>query len=188
MRRISVTVNGEAHGHDVEPRTLLVHYLRDMVGLTGTHVGCDTSNCGACTVLIDGAPAKSCTVLAVQADGTEVTTVEGLARDGTFSPVQEGFWRKHGLQCGYCTPGMLISGTALLARNPDPSENEIREGIEGNLCRCTGYQKIIESIRWAADHPDGGSPAFDAIGGTASDRRPADFSPAYVEVEEGSPR
>jgi carbon-monoxide dehydrogenase small subunit len=181
-----MTVNGELCTHEVEPRVLLVHYLREVVGLTGTHVGCDTSNCGACTVLIDGLPAKSCTVLAVQADGTDVTTVEGLASDAALHPVQEGFWRKHGLQCGYCTPGMLMSAAALLASNPHPSDAEIREGIEGNLCRCTGYQKIVESIHWAADHPDGSLPAFDAVGGTAADLQPADFSPAYVQTQEAT--
>ena len=179
-----MTVNGEREEHEVEPRLLLVHYLREVLGLTGTHVGCDSSNCGACTVMIDGGSAKSCTVLAVQADGAEVTTVEGLQSDGTMHPVQEGFWRKHGLQCGYCTPGMLMSGAALLARNPDPSEHDVREAIEGNLCRCTGYQKIVESIRWAAANPEGGAPAFDAVGGTPSDLEPAAFSPAYAEVEE----
>lgn len=185
--RISLTVNDETRADDVAPRLLLVHYIREVVGLTGTHVGCDTSNCGACTVLIDGLPAKSCTVLAVQADGARVTTVEGLAQDGTFHPVQEGFWRRHGLQCGYCTPGMLVSAAALLAENPDPTEAEIREGIEGNLCRCTGYQKIVESIRWAADHPEGSQPAFDAIGGTPADMEPSDFSPAYVKTQEVAP-
>jgi carbon-monoxide dehydrogenase small subunit len=153
-RRISVTVNGVLGIEDVEPPMLLVHYLREVLDLTGAHVGCDTSDCGACTVLIDGAPAKSCTVLAVQADGTEVTTVEGLSQDGRFHPVQEGFWRKHGLQCGYCTPGMIMSAVALLASDPQPTEDEIRQGIEGNLCRCTGYQKIVEAIQWAAESPE----------------------------------
>ena len=158
VRTISVTVNGGRHTDDVEPRLLLVHYLREFLGLTGTHVGCDSSDCGACTILIDGAPAKSCTVLAVQADGTEITTVEGLARDGTLHPVQEGFWRKHGLQCGYCTSGMIMSAVALLASRRHPTEPEIRQAIAGNLCRCTGYQKIVEAIQWAADPPAGASP------------------------------
>ena len=153
---VAVTVNGSATAATVEPRTLLVHYLRDVQGLTGTHIGCDTSNCGACTVLLDGEAVKSCTVLAVQARGHEVTTIEGLAGDdGTFSPVQEGFRQEHGLQCGYCTPGMIMAATALLADNPAPSDAEIRDGLEGNLCRCTGYQMIVSAVRWAADHPGG---------------------------------
>ena len=153
--QVSVTVNGEAGAHQVDPRLLLVHYLREVRGLTGTHVGCDTSHCGACTVLVDGLPAKSCTMLAVQADGSQVTTVEGLATNGELSPVQEGFRQKHGLQCGYCTPGFLTAATALLEENPDPSEEEIRSALEGNLCRCTGYQMIVESVQWAAAHPAG---------------------------------
>ncbi len=153
---ISITVNGLAASRTVEPRTLLVHHLRDELGLTGTHVGCDTSNCGACTVLLDGDAVKSCTVLAVQANNHEVTTIEGLAADdGAFSPVQEGFRQEHGLQCGYCTPGMIMAATALLAENPDPSREEIREQLEGNLCRCTGYQMIVNAVRWAAAHPEG---------------------------------
>jgi len=153
---VAVTVNGSATAATVEPRTLLVHYLRDVQGLTGTHIGCDTSNCGACTVLLDGEAVKSCTVLAVQARGHEVTTIEGLAGDdGTFSPVQEGFRQEHGLQCGYCTPGMIMAATALLADNPAPSDAEIRDWLEGNLCRCTGYQMIVSAVRWAADHPGG---------------------------------
>ncbi len=154
---VTISVNGEEVREAVDPRLLLVHWLREVRRLTGTHVGCDTSNCGACTVLIDGEPAKSCTVLAVQADGCEITTVEGLARDGRRSPVQEGFHVKHGLQCGYCTPGFLVAATALLADNPDPTEEEIRAGLEGNLCRCTGYTMIVEAVRWAAEHPDGGT-------------------------------
>jgi aerobic carbon-monoxide dehydrogenase small subunit len=149
--RVDISVNGEPGGGEVEPRTLLVHYLREQRGLTGTHVGCDTSNCGACTVLVDGLPVKSCTMLAVQADGSEITTVEGLARNGELSPVQEGFRQKHGLQCGYCTPGFLMAATALLEDNPNPTEDEIRLGLEGNICRCTGYQMIVESVRWAAE-------------------------------------
>ncbi len=149
--KVSVTVNGVAHQSEVEPRMLLVHYLRDVAGLTGTHIGCETSLCGACTVLLDGQAVKSCTVLAVQADGSKVTTIEGMAgADGTLHPVQEGFWEKHGLQCGYCTPGMIITAAQIIERNPDPSEEEIRHGLEGNLCRCTGYQHIVEAVQYAA--------------------------------------
>jgi aerobic carbon-monoxide dehydrogenase small subunit len=153
---VRLTVNGLDHEHTVEARTLLVHHLREDLRLTGTHVGCDTSNCGACTVLLDGMSVKSCTVLAVQADGCAVTTVEGLAGPGgELTAVQEGFHQEHGLQCGYCTPGMVVAATALLAENPDPTEHEIREALEGNLCRCTGYDMIVRSVRWAAEHPDG---------------------------------
>ena len=147
---VSVSVNGKARAAEVEPRLLLVHYLRDGLGLTGTHIGCDTSQCGACTVLVDGRSAKSCTMLAVQADGAEVTTIEGLASNGELDPVQEGFWSEHGLQCGFCTPGMIMSVKDLLARNPDPSEEEIRSGIDGNMCRCTGYQNIVKAVQAAA--------------------------------------
>ncbi|MFZ5853583.1 MAG: (2Fe-2S)-binding protein [Chloroflexota bacterium] len=147
---ISVTVNGEVHEADVEPRLLLVHLLRDTFGLTGTHVGCDTSNCGACTVVLDGRSTKSCTVLAVQADGSEVRTIEGLAQGATLHPLQQAFWDQHGLQCGFCTPGMIMQASWLLAQNPDPSEDEIREGIAGNLCRCTGYVNIVKAIQQAA--------------------------------------
>lgn len=150
MTEISVTVNGELRRHEVEPRTLLVHYLRDVLGLTGTHVGCDTSQCGACTVLLDGRSVKACTVLAVQADGAVVTTIEGIASNGTMHPVQEGFRQEHGLQCGYCTPGMIMSAVDLLARNASPSEGEIRHAIEGNLCRCTGYHNIVRAVQHAA--------------------------------------
>ncbi len=150
-RTIEVTINGTLYRHDVEPRLLLVHYLRDVVGLTGTHIGCETSLCGACTVLLNGAAVKSCTLLAVQADGGTITTIEGLAEDGRLHPIQEGFWMKHGLQCGYCTPGMILAAYQLLQRHPDPTEEQIRRGIEGNLCRCTGYQHIIEAIRYAAE-------------------------------------
>ena len=148
--KISLTINGKQHTHDVEPRLLLVHYLRDVVGLTGTHVGCETSICGACTVMLDGAAVKSCTLLAVQADGAEITTIEGLSQDGQLHPVQEGFWEQHGLQCGFCTPGMIMAAHQLLQRNPKPSEDEIRHGIEGNLCRCTGYQHIVDAVQYAA--------------------------------------
>jgi carbon-monoxide dehydrogenase small subunit len=147
---VRVTVNGVVHEVDVEARLLLVHLLRDRLGLTGTHVGCDTSNCGACTVHLDGEAVKSCTVLAVQADGAQVTTIEGLAPDGGLHPLQTAFWEKHGLQCGFCTPGMIMTAADLLQRNPSPSEEEIRHGLEGNLCRCTGYQNIVEAVQAAA--------------------------------------
>jgi len=147
---ISINVNGVDHAAEVEPRLLLVHYLRDVLGLTGTHVGCETSICGACTVLLDGQAVKSCTMLAVQANGSNLTTIEGLATNGDLHPVQEGFWEKHGLQCGYCTPGMIIAASQIIDRNPDPSREEIRHGLEGNLCRCTGYQHIVEAVEYAA--------------------------------------
>ena len=147
---VRVSVNGERRESEVEARLLLVHYLRDVLGLTGTHVGCDTTNCGACTVLLDGESVKSCTVLAAQADGAEVTTIEGLGRHGDLHPMQEAFREEHGLQCGYCTPGMIMAATALLSRNPDPSEEEIRKGLEGNLCRCTGYHNIVKAVQTAA--------------------------------------
>jgi aerobic carbon-monoxide dehydrogenase small subunit len=149
-KAISINVNGLDHEHEVEPRLLLVHYLRDVLGLTGTHVGCETCLCGACTVMIDGQAVKSCTMFAVQADGASVTTIEGLATNGELHPVQEGFWEKHGLQCGYCTPGMIIAGAQILERNPNPSRDEIRHGLDGNLCRCTGYQHIVEAVEYAA--------------------------------------
>lgn len=149
-RRISVTVDGVAYSDDVEPRTLLVHYLRERLGKTGTVVGCDTSNCGACTVHLNGRSVKSCSVLAVQADGATVTTIEGLASNGELHPVQKAFHENHGLQCGYCTPGMIMQSVDLLNDNPNPSEEEIREGLEGNLCRCTGYQNIVKSVQAAA--------------------------------------
>ena len=144
--KISVNVNGCTQDSDVEPRTLLVHYLRDELGLTGTKIGCDTSQCGACTIHMDGKALKSCTSLAVQADGCEVTTVEGLAQNGDLHPVQQSFWDNHGLQCGFCTPGMIMATTALLADNPNPDEDEIRHGLEGNLCRCTGYHNIVKAV------------------------------------------
>ena len=147
---VRITVNGEPREAKVESRLLLVHWLRDVLRLTGTHIGCDTTHCGACTVLLDGEPVKSCTVLAVQADSGEVTTVEGLEQDGTLHPLQEGFQQEHGLQCGFCTPGMLMTGRALLERNADPSEADIRQAISGNLCRCTGYVNIVKSIEHAA--------------------------------------
>ena len=148
--QIKVTVNGTAREGDVESRLLLVHYLREMLRLTGTHIGCDTTHCGACTVLLDGRPVKSCTVLAVQADGRDVMTVEGLEKDGKLDPIQEGFFLEHGLQCGYCTPGMMMTGHALLKANASPSEAEIRQAISGNLCRCTGYVNIVKAVQHAA--------------------------------------
>ena len=147
---ISVTVNDRQHNLEVEPRTLLVHLLREELGLTGTHVGCDTSQCGACTVLIDGASAKSCTLFAVQADGATVTTIEGIGSEDALHPLQQAFWDEHGLQCGYCTPGMILSAADLLERNPNPTEAEIRRGLDGNLCRCTGYEHIVNAIQAAA--------------------------------------
>jgi aerobic carbon-monoxide dehydrogenase small subunit len=149
-RTVTATVNGAEVTGTVEPRLLLVHWLREHLRLTGAHVGCDTTTCGACTVLLDGTPVKSCTVLAVQADGRQVTTVEGLAADGSLHPLQEGFKEEHGLQCGFCTPGMLMAASALLADNPDPSEEEVRWALAGNVCRCTGYMNIVRAVRWAA--------------------------------------
>ena len=148
---VRVQVNGTPREAEVDARLLLVHFLRDVLRLTGTHIGCDTTHCGACTVLLDGTPVKSCTVLAVQADGREVMTVEGLERDGKLHPLQEGFWEKHGLQCGYCTPGMMMTACALLEKNKNPSEAEIREAISGNLCRCTGYVNIVKAVQYAAE-------------------------------------
>jgi carbon-monoxide dehydrogenase small subunit len=151
--QVSLTVNGVSYTRDVEPRMLLVHFLRDEIGLTGTHWGCDTSNCGVCTVQLDGLPTKSCTTLAVMASGHDVRTVEGLEGADGLDPVQQGFMNEHGLQCGFCTPGVMMTARALLDRNPDPSPEEIREAISGNLCRCTGYENIIRSVRWAAEYP-----------------------------------
>jgi carbon-monoxide dehydrogenase small subunit len=148
---ITVTVNGVTRTSDIEPRTLLVHHLRDTLRLTGTHVGCDTTSCGACTVLLDGVPVKSCALLAVQADGAAVTTVEGLASNGQLHPVQEGFKEEHGLQCGFCTPGMMLAASALLERNPSPTDDDIRWALSGNLCRCTGYVNIVRAVQWAAE-------------------------------------
>jgi carbon-monoxide dehydrogenase small subunit len=150
-REITVTVNGQEHSLEVEPRLLLAHFLREKLGLTGTHVGCDTTSCGACTVLVDGVPLKSCTHFAVQVDGREVKTVEGLAQGGELHPIQQGFHEEHGLQCGFCTPGMMLVSAALLEENPDPSEEEIRWALSGNICRCTGYQNIVKSVQWAAN-------------------------------------
>ena len=150
MASVNVTVNGISETREVEPRVLLVHFLRDTLGLTGTHVGCDTSQCGACTVLLDGDAVKSCSLFAVQADGRQVTTIEGLQKNGKLHAVQEGFWEKHGLQCGFCTPGMILSACALLQRNARPTEEQIRAGLEGNLCRCTGYHNIVKAVQYAA--------------------------------------
>src|SRR5205823_4412011 len=150
MSQVSMTVNGKVRKATVDPRVLLVYFLRDQLRLTGTHIGCDTSQCGACTVMIDGRSAKSCTIFAVQADGSEITTIEGLAANGELHPLQQGFWEEHGLQCGFCTPGMIMAAVTLLKDNPSPSEREIREGITGNFCRCTGYQHIVNAIQHAA--------------------------------------
>ena len=177
---INVRVNGTASTHDVEPRTLLVHHLRDTLALTGTNVGCDTSSCGACTVHIDGLSVKSCTVLAVQADGSEITTIEGLAEaDGTMHPVQEAFREHHGLQCGYCTPGMVMAAVSLLEENPTPTEREVREGIEGTLCRCTGYHNIVKSVLAAAG-------VLDDTPGPISWPTPVAGSPAPTDAPAGA--
>ena len=149
---ISVTINGTSYSNDVEPRMLLVHYIRDVLNLTGTHVGCDTSNCGACTIIMDGKAVKSCTIFAAQAQGSTITTIEGLAQNGKLHPLQDGFWEKHGLQCGFCTPGMIMSAYGLLDENPNPSEQEIRDGLSGNLCRCAGYHNIVKAVQYAAEN------------------------------------
>jgi len=150
-KTVSMTINGAPQSHEVEPRLLLVHYIRELAGLTGTHVGCDTSQCGACTVHLNGVAVKSCTLLSVQCDGAQVLTIEGLAKDGKLHPIQEGFWEKHGLQCGFCTPGMIMSVHQMLQRNPRPTEAQIRHDLEGNLCRCTGYHNIVKAIQYAAE-------------------------------------
>lgn len=150
-QRITVTVNGTTYEKEVEPRTLLVHFLRETLGLTGTNVGCETSLCGACTIIMDGIAVKSCTQFAVQADGSNIMTIEGLAQNGKLHPLQEGFWEKHGLQCGYCTPGMIMTAYGLLQSNSNPTEEEIRHGLEGNLCRCTGYHNIVKAVQYAAE-------------------------------------
>jgi len=159
-RTVKLTVNGITYERDVEPRMLLVHFLRDDLGLTGTHIGCDTSQCGACTVMVNGQSMKSCTGFAVQYNNAEVLTIEGVAEEGKLNPIQEGFWEEHGLQCGYCTPGMIMASYQLLQRNPNPSEDEIRHGIEGNLCRCTGYQNIVKAVQYAAKHMSEGEHAI----------------------------
>ena len=176
---ITLTVNGVSYRHEVEPRLLLVYYLREVLGLTGTHIGCDTTSCGACTVLMNGKAVKSCTLLAVQADGAEILTVEGLAQDGQLHPIQEGFWEEHGLQCGFCTPGMMLTALQILERTPDPSEEEIRHGLDGNLCRCTGYQHIVNSVKYAARKlREGRIPVIPV-------RAPADPRPAVSARKEG---
>ncbi|MGQ0713156.1 MAG: (2Fe-2S)-binding protein [Gemmatimonadaceae bacterium] len=177
MTQIRVTVNGTTHRSDVEPRTLLVHYLRDVLGLTGTHVGCDTSQCGACTVILDGVGVKSCTVFAVQADGANVLTIEGLAKNGQLHPLQESFSVEHGLQCGFCTPGMIMAAYDLLGRKPHPSEEEIRTGLEGNLCRCTGYHNIVKAVQRAAERI--------ATEGTTGVHTPAWGNPAVTSAATG---
>ncbi len=173
MHEVNVTVNGTSYTESIEPRLLLVHFIREVLDLTGTHIGCDTSNCGACTVLLDGRSVKSCTVFAVQADGREVTTVEGLAEGGVLHPIQEGFKEKHGLQCGFCTPGMMMRAVELLEKNPRPTEDEIRWGISGNLCRCTGYVNIVKAIQYAADKM-GGEEAVEMSGNGVSEADLAD--------------
>lgn len=151
VQQVELVVNGQRRSAEVEPRMLLVHFLRGELGLTGTHIGCDTTSCGACTVLLDGMPIKSCTMFAVQADGRELTTVEGLRQAGALHPIQEGFKEEHGLQCGFCTPGMMLTSAALLGENPNPTEEEIRWALSGNICRCTGYQNIVKAVQWAAE-------------------------------------
>ena len=152
---VKMTINGQTHSDEVEPRLLLVHYIRDVIGLTGTHVGCDTSQCGACTIELDGQAVKACNMFTVQADGAKIMTIEGLAKDGELHPIQQGFWEKHGLQCGFCTPGMIMAAKQMLARYPSPTEEQIRHQLEGNLCRCTGYHNIVKAIQWAAEHMAG---------------------------------
>ena len=187
MSTISVTVNGRTYKNDVEPRTLLVHYIREQLNLTGTHIGCDTSQCGACVVLMNGSSVKSCTVLAAQADGADITTIEGLAKDGQLHPLQEGFWEKHGLQCGFCTPGMIMSAYDLLQQNPNPSEDEIRHGLEGNLCRCTGYQNIVKAVQYAAAKASGRELGQDPSASTDGDSAGEEYIDKVMS-DEGDPR
>ncbi|MBV9787722.1 MAG: (2Fe-2S)-binding protein [Chloroflexi bacterium] len=185
---ISVTVNGRSYQHNVPPRLLLVHYLREYLNLTGAHVGCDTSQCGACVVHVNGQSVKSCTLLAVQANGSEVTTIEGLAKGDTYTPMQQGFWEKHGLQCGFCTPGMIMSASALLQRNANPSETEIRHALEGNLCRCTGYENIVRAVQYAAGQINGSGSNGHAMHEQAKPETPE--TPAELEHpqrDEGAP-
>jgi carbon-monoxide dehydrogenase small subunit len=167
-QKVSMTINGTQREDEVEPRLLLVHYIRDVAGLTGTHIGCDTSQCGACTILIGGKAIKSCTMFAVQAQGAEIATIEGMARNGKLHPIQEAFWNEHGLQCGYCTPGFIMAAAYLLSQNPNPSDDEIRKGLEGNLCRCTGYVNIIKSVKTAAATMGGASAAQPSATATAA--------------------
>ncbi|MFC7448611.1 (2Fe-2S)-binding protein [Rhodococcus daqingensis] len=187
--QLTMTVNGEEVTEDVEPRLLLVHFLRDQLGLTGTHWGCDTSNCGTCVVLVDGEPVKSCTMLAVMAAGQEVRTVEGLERDGELDPVQQGFMECHGLQCGFCTPGMMMSARALLDRTPNPDEQTIREAISGQICRCTGYTTIVRSVQWAAAHEEGAArePEPARGSGPTAARPEATERPRVTEQVGGAP-
>ena len=166
--KVAVTINGRKHEHEVEPRLLLVHYIRDVIGLTGTHIGCDTSQCGACTIHVDGQAVKSCTMFAIQADGRNLTTIEGMAKGDQLHPLQQAFWDEHGLQCGFCTPGFIMAAAYLLEQNPNPTDDEIRRGLEGNLCRCTGYVNIIKSVKSAAAAMDG---AHSAAGERAGARR-----------------
>jgi carbon-monoxide dehydrogenase small subunit len=175
-REVNISVNGQRYTEEVEPRLLLVHFLREVCNLTGTHVGCDTSQCGACTVVVDGESVKSCTVFTVQTDGCDVLTVEGLAKDGVLHHVQQGFWEEHGLQCGYCTPGMIMSSYQLLQRNPSPSEAQIREGINGNFCRCTGYQNIVKAVQYAARGGPGESIEVDVPEGDGVEPRAAIYA------------
>jgi carbon-monoxide dehydrogenase small subunit len=185
---ISVTVNGRSYQHNVPPRLLLVHYLREYLNLTGAHVGCDTSQCGACVVHVNGQSVKSCTMLAVQASGAEVTTIEGLAKGDTYTPMQQGFWEKHGLQCGFCTPGMIMSASALLQQNANPSEAEIRHALEGNLCRCTGYENIVRAVQYAAGQFNGSGSNGHAMHEQAKPETPE--TPAELEHpqrDQGSP-
>ena len=162
--KVSMTVNGEKNSNDVEPRLLLVHYIREVLGLTGAHIGCETTQCGACTIMVNGQSVKSCTMLAVQADGADILTIEGMQKNGQMHPIQEGFWEEPRLQCGYCTPGMIMSTLQLLERNPNPSEAEIREGLQGNLCRCTGYHNIVKSVQYAAAHMKEGGKRTEGTG------------------------
>jgi carbon-monoxide dehydrogenase small subunit len=178
MANLGVTVNGTPYRRDVEPRLLLVHFLREALGLTGTHVGCDTSQCGACNVLLDGRTVKACTVLAVQADGREVATIEGLATDGVLHPLQEGFWQRHGLQCGFCTSGMIMTAVGLLKDNPHPTEHEIRLALEGSICRCTGYHNIVRAIQYAAERMASGNGVTTPSTGPSTVSR----SPVYTQV------
>jgi carbon-monoxide dehydrogenase small subunit len=172
-QKVRLTINGQPYEAEVEPRLLLVHFIREVANLTGTHIGCDTTSCGACTVLVDDVPAKSCTLLAVQVDGAAIRTVEGLEHDGQLHPIQEGFWEEHGLQCGYCTPGMMMTALALLERNPNPTEAEIRRAISGNLCRCTGYVNIVKAIQYAANklQEAQAAPVGAGVGGSAAPDR-----------------
>lgn len=187
MTQVSITVNGKVRSGDVEPRTLLVHYLRDSLGLTGTHIGCDTSQCGACVVHVDGESVKSCTVLAVQTNGAQVTTIEGLAPATALHPLQEGFWERHGLQCGFCTPGMIMAAADLLQRNPNPTDDEVRHGLEGNLCRCTGYENIVKAVQYAAAKQRGEEPGGVSRGHSNGDTPGEEYIETVMD-EDSSPQ